>query len=418
MDRRAVLSLLGAGIGALGGCSTSGESDADPGLSETGTETRPETETTRERLDTIYVDDSNGAAGNLGTSDDPLDSIQGAFERARPGQTVYVRPGVYQEYVSPPRGGAPGAPITITGPPEAILRNDPDRYGMLAVRHSHIKVTGLTFDGLSDPGAPQDADSYTEGEPIIVRPHTDTSDYLQNIVLAPHRIGNSQKGLINIDRTMNASVGPFTVTGIAGAEYLLTGQRGHIGEIVYLGTAPSNLGTDWHPWTEYDQTRNVRVHHVDNSAGHPHAELVNTKLGTHDITVEYCTDGGGSQIQEEYPAASLRLGSYRTTVRWCDLRDGMGDGIVIGAPHAKGARQNTAYPSETIRLAATNNRIFGNRISGFDGDPIVFPNVHDWDDQDLICGNFDPESPVENVTRDCEKDVPTGIGIGHTGGAP
>ncbi|MGJ3242454.1 MAG: right-handed parallel beta-helix repeat-containing protein [Opitutales bacterium] len=47
----------------------------------------------------------------MGTAEAPLETISEAAERARPGDVVRVHPGVYREFVRPPRGGEPGQPI-------------------------------------------------------------------------------------------------------------------------------------------------------------------------------------------------------------------------------------------------------------------------------------------------------------------
>lgn len=417
MDRRTFLAVAGLGATALGGCTTGPDSASEGTPTGGPTSTPPGSATPRPDPDTIFVDGEDGAAGNPGTASEPLDSIQRALQRVQPGQTVYVRPGVYRERVSPPRGGEPGAPITIAGPPDAILASDPGRYNVVINRRSHVHLTGLTIDGLEDPDEPDDVDSYSEAQLVQVRPPTDTDAYLEDIVVAPHRIGNTQKSLVSIERTTQVEVGPFEVIGPAGTKYLLTDRRGHNGEIVYLGTSPSNLGTDWHPWTEYDRTSHVRVHHVDNAAGYGHSELVNTKLGTHDVTVEYCTDGGGSRNTEDSPAASVRFQGSGATVRWCDLRDGNGHGVEIGSYKARDARREGADPSEIERRGGADNAVYGNRITGFGGKAVAFPVVRDQDDQRYVCGNTYDGPTDGDPDRDCGEGVPSGTGIGHTGGS-
>ncbi|WP_313692915.1 hypothetical protein [Halorarum halobium] len=421
MRRRTYLSAVGTGMAGLSGCA----SGTDPGT--TGTATEPptgrhsvtpsgtRTETPRPNPDTIFVDREAGEPGNPGTAEEPLDSIQRALGHARPGETVYVRPGVYREPVSPPRSGEPGAPITITGPPDAILKPSERRYYMLIIRRSHVHLTGLTVDGLKRPDEPDSVESYARTSPIVTRPPPDTDEYLRDLVIAPHGVGNTRKALVAIDRTQNSVVGPFEVIGPGGTKYLLTDRHGHNGEVVYLGTSPSNLGTDWHPWTEYDRTSGIRVHHVDNSAGYAHSELVNTKLGTHDITVEYCTDGGGSKNTEDTPAASMRLQSFDTTVRWCDLRDGMGHGVEIGSYKARDARRE-GNPSEIERRGGSDNAVYGNRITGFDDEAIAYPVVRGQADQRYVCGNTYDGATDGTPDANCGEEVPTGDGIGHTGG--
>jgi hypothetical protein len=212
-------------------------------------------------------------------------------------------------------------------------------------------------------------------------------------------------------------VGPFRVIGPAGTKYLLTDRAGHNGEIVYIGTSPSNLETDWHPWSGYDETRNIRVHHIDNSAGHAHSELANTKLGTRNITVEYCTDGGGAQNTEDSPAASVRFQSFDATVRWCDFRNGHGNGVEIASYKARDAQEREDDPSEIQRRGGTDNAVYGNRITGFDDLAVAYPVDSQTEaDQRHVCGNEVDGETMGEPTGTCPADIPQGTGIGHRGG--
>ncbi len=59
-----------------------------------------------------YVVSTSGNDNHPGTASQPFQTISRAAHSAMPGDTVLVRPGVYRERVSPPRGGQPGKPIT------------------------------------------------------------------------------------------------------------------------------------------------------------------------------------------------------------------------------------------------------------------------------------------------------------------
>lgn len=406
MNRRGFLGAAGVTFGSLAGCA------GRTPLSGSDTPAGPRT---------IHVDAGGIGWNPDGSENSPYSTISRALAEAGPGDRVHVHPGEYVERVEPPAGGEPGQPITITGPRDAILKSSSSVYNVFLLRKSHVHLRGLTIDGLEEPDAPDDVESYSRAQLVQVRPPTDTDSYLEDVVVAPHRIGNTQKSLVSIERTRNVEVGPFQVIGPAGAKYLLTDQAGHNGEIVYLGTSPSNLGTDWHPWTEYDGTHGVRVHHIDNSAGHPHSELVNAKLGTHDVTVEYCTDGGGSSNAERNPAASIRFQSFDATLRWCDLRDGQGYGVEVASFEA--ARRQEAEAgnalTEAERRGGTDHAIYGNRISGFDDGALNFeaedvgqgPSV-----QRYVCENEIDGTSAGDANAPCPPAVPEEDGVGHLGG--
>lgn len=335
----------------------------------------------------------DGSDANVGTASEPLATLQEALMRATPGDTIRLQPGRYRESAYTVRDGLPDTPITITGPEDAVLQ-PPASGSALWIKNSHIHLTGLTFDGLLDPDDPTDPASYSDGNLIHVRPPDDTDDYLEHIVCSPIGIGNAGEALMVFNRTKHLEVGPLRVIGAAGANWILSGEsERHAGEIVYLGTPHRSIYEGNQPWSTLDETRHVHVHHIDNSDGHPHSELVNTKVGTRDVLVEYCTDGGGSQNNEPNPAASVRFEGTGDTLRWCDLRDGEGHGVFLGRE---------------------NNAVYGNRIQGFDGNDVELGT--DPVDQELLCGNDVSESTHGDPDAPCPTDLPEGDGIGHLGG--
>lgn len=393
MRRRRFLALATFTGSLLAGCTGNpGQDMASP----TPADTPPQ------NPDTIYVDSNEGSDQGTGTSDDPIQSIQTALSRAEPGTTVRVAPGEYVEAIIPRRGGEPGDPITITGPPEAVLKSDPVTYNVVLLRHSHIHIKGLTIDGLENPDAPDEVASYSRAQLVQTRPPVGTDDYLEDIVIAPHRIGNSQKSLVSLERTRNAEVGPFRVIGPAGADYTVGNASDHNGEVVYLGTAPANLGTDWHPWEEFDQTSNVQVHHIDASAGHPHGELVDLKPGTNHCTVEYCTSLGGGLTTDGAAPAVIGHNGHHNIVRWNEIAD-------CAIP----IRFDGEY-SDSIFA----NDIYGNAFHDFNDVAVAFEDRDEvgLDQQRHICGNTVEGDSIDTVTADCSADVPAGDGVGHLGG--
>lgn len=431
--RRRFLELAAASSALVAGCS---EGPSEPSATGTPTETktrterpsrtptdtpRPQTDTPRQHPDRIFVG-PDGSAGDPGTREAPLASVQAALERVEPGQTVFVLPGRYHEHVRSVRAGEPDAPITIAGTAEAELHGaSPDRSHTLRINHDHIHLRGITLTSLHDPSEPNRLASYIENEPIRIHPPADTDEYLSGIVIKPSGLGYSRQQLIGLDRTTHAEIGEFRVIGRAGARYYLTGDEGHNAEIVYVGTSPANRGTSFYPWEEYDRTSHVHIHHIDNSAGHAHSEIVNAKLGTHDITVEYCTDGGGSKNNESYPTAAVRLQSYDATVRWCDLRNGEGWGVYVGSTFARDAqdREAGAGLTESERRGGTDNAIYGNRVTGFGAEAFAFPLSDQGQTpsaQRRLCGNQYDGPTHGQPGADCPDSVPTGDGIGHIGG--
>jgi hypothetical protein len=413
MRRRAVLATLGTvGAGAIAGCSdgnSSGEpsgSDQETSQSPNGTETEDTSDGTD--LGDIHVA-PDGSDDADGTATDPLATIGEAFEQAQPGETIYANPGEYQELLEIEEGGTADAPIELTGPPDAVLRRPSDAPAVALIGGDHIHITGLTIDGLADPDRPEDPNAYGNA-PLVLVTGTDSDEFNEGAVIAPHGIGHSGRQLVKFRFCANAEAGPFRVTGRAGAKWQLTDQEDHDGEIVYVGTAPVTIDK-YDDYSGWDRTHDIHIHHIDNSAGHQHAVLVDTKPGTENVTVEYCTDGGGSWSSVDWDASSLILKGHRCTFRWNRIQDGHGKGLNVGREFTDSA------PDDEFRdKVATENEIYGNEILGFDDDAISFHPDQGPERQAVYCGNTVEGRANGEPERACSGDIPTTDRIGHVGG--
>jgi len=68
----------------------------------------------------LYVSPA-GKSGASGTAAEPLSDIQEALDRAAPGTTVHLAPGVYRQRVHFSEGGVAGFPVTLAGPRDAMI---------------------------------------------------------------------------------------------------------------------------------------------------------------------------------------------------------------------------------------------------------------------------------------------------------
>lgn len=157
LTRRRILASIGtAGSAGIAGC-TFGDSN------ETLT-------------GTIHVS-TDGSNDNPGTEEEPLSSIQAAIDSVEPGQTVNVHPGEYVEAFGFETAGEPDAPITLTGPREAVLRPPEDwEHQAVSVNVSYIHITGLTITGLHNSDEPEQPDSYHPGKLIGLNENPDDGD--------------------------------------------------------------------------------------------------------------------------------------------------------------------------------------------------------------------------------------------------
>ena len=99
---------------------------------------------------TLYVKAGSSCSGS-GSSSRPLCTLQRAVDKARPGDTIKVRSGTYNEMVVAKRSGSKGRPITIKadGRSRPVLTNNGrnKRVGAITIEGSYWTIEGLTFDG-------------------------------------------------------------------------------------------------------------------------------------------------------------------------------------------------------------------------------------------------------------------------------
>jgi hypothetical protein len=433
VSRRHLLATVLAGT--VAGCQ-SGSSDDPDDTAMQGSTTPARTPTaeggqTPDDQPAILHVSTDGDDTNLGTESRPVASIQTAIDRAGPGDTVYVHPGEYREYVEIREGGDPDAPLTLTGPVDAVLKPPRDNdWETLGVNASHVHLTGLTFSGLYNPDEPENAQSYHRSHLIFLNSNAKEVGYIEGLVISPHRIGYAGGALINSKRIKNSEIGGFKVIGPAGAGWLFSERDGHYGEIVYLGTSPDNV-VERGNFEDYDHTRNVRVHHIDNSEGHPHAELVDCKEGTRNITIEYCTDAGGIQSDDSFYSQSVTLNGRSCTVRWNIIRNAKGSGVGIGPWGFISAFEDSsgtflAEPqTDKERQMGTDHAIYGNVFTGNRNDAIDFLRASARpgqdtnplpEDQYALCGNLYDGYTDGAPGSSCPSTLPSGDGVGHLGG--
>ena len=368
----------------------------------------------------------DGSDENVGSESEPLETIREGLRRARPGDTVHLAPGEYREEIRTIRSGEPGNPITITGPQDAVWRARHGAGILLSIAHSHIHVIGITLNGLiNEEGAYEDRNAYVNTLVRISPLPTHTSDrlvpvdYLEDVVLEPSRIGNAANSMIGITRLKRSSIGGFRLIGPAGMNYhpdVENRVESHVGEIIYIGSGPDDIYSEEYPypWDDLDRTRDVRIHHIDNSAGYHHSELVDMKIGCENVTVEYCTDRNAGGQTDGVSAGAISPKSRNCTVRWNDIGD-------CPVP----IEFDPFAPVEEVDVMnwAENNEIYGNYIHAYSRAPLLFQETPDGtpkpDDQRVLCGNRIEGADADEyayATGECGPDVPEGDGIGHTGG--
>jgi hypothetical protein len=446
MRRRRFLTLTAASFGLVSGCSDTSDSNT-PTQTNPATEshtdqstsrkqTEPETETpedstteqepteeeTEQERSTLVVSPT-GSDENAGTSESPLGSIQEALDRAEPGTTISLQPGVHTtaEPGRPVgitrRSGTPDAPIRITGPPEAIVRGPPTELSskpLFHIIHSHVHIDGITLNGLTKP---TEAENHRWYRPQLVLCSPPTwkdsyPDYLTNVKIKPRAVGNARKKLISAYRANRLEIGEFEIIGPAGVGWFHGEQTGYVlGSIVSLGRSSNNFGKPHYPWEGPDESHDIRVHHIANLEEHRHTELVVTHSGNHDVTIEYCTDTGGMT------RSGVHLAAAQSKVRWCEFTNSPENGVSVTVPPMKERGSYEAFSTiPEKRFPGRNNNIYGNKLVENEGGWIGFSSP-EWienglEQQGTVCGNItDRETASE-----CPASVPHAETIGYTGG--
>jgi halocyanin-like protein len=309
------------------------------------------------------------------------------------GDTVELAAGEYREEVWTTSGGDADAPITVTGPSDAVVRPPAGSGDVFRIRHSHVHLRGMTIDGLLEPGRKYDDYGAWVDRCVFVTPvgryDQDTGEgpeYLYDVVVEPARMGNCARAMVQVQRLRDASIGDFEVIGPAGMQYdrrVANHETGHVREIVYVGSPETQRGEPYYKYDTLDRSRNIRIHHIDNSAGYRHNELVDVKLGSTDVTVEHCTTRNAGHNTEAEVNAAIDLKGNDCTVRWNDIGDSP-------LPFSFGAWA----PSDDVNGGdwSQNNEIVGNHVHGFATAPFRMRNEGDvgpvsFEDQRLFCGN-------------------------------
>lgn len=429
MNRRRFLAVAASSAGLVPGCtetigSAPARTGSPDGSTRTGTRTpasigTPSSTPGREHPDTLFVDAAAGSSGGTGTRDRPLASIQRAIDRAMPGETVHVNPGTYPEHLETRRDGEAGAPITITGPPDAVVRHrhvEGEKDWGVVIGHSHVHLTGLTLDGLRNPDAPNDRRSYGRlnvaclpgGVDRALRPEEfEAGTYLTDVKIMPHAVGNTRGPAVKPLLTNDLEIGEFRVAGPTGLDFLEFGQYGHAGEVIYLGV-PSTSGYDL-TGGRVDRSHGIHIHHVDASAGYRHlGGFPDVKIGIHDVVVEYCTSANARLPSDNEHGSVAHIGGRDVTFRWNRIESAADRAIDVGnyrdAPHPDAPD------------AGTDNAIYGNELVDLGGRAINYTRETSEDAQRVVCGNVVEGASDGTPDRACSGSVPTGTGVGHLGG--
>ena len=289
-----------------------------------------------------------GDDANVGyTADAPFATIQHALDVVKAGDTIHLAPGDYMEDLITQVAGAPAAPITLVGPPDAILRGKGEMSTALRVRHDHYALVGFTIDGLhGDPSAP---DGYTE-KLLYVQGETPRRGVtgLRVYNMAFRNAGGECVRLRYFAQHNEIAYSTFDTCGLLDYTF---DDGGKNGEAVYIGTSSNQWDDGKNATADPDESSYNWIHHnVMNTQGN---ECVDIKEGAYENIVEYnhCT----GQLDPE--SGGLGARGDRNIFRFNVVEGNVGVGVRLGGHKVDGVqygRENQVY----------DNQLIGNRQGG------------------------------------------------------
>jgi len=132
-------------------------------------------------------DDLRAVAEGFGTESRPFRTISAATAIAQPGDTIYVRPGVYREHIAPVRGGTKAAPITWQAAPghQVFVR------GSEVWKPEWVPVAGApagVYEAALDPAIFKPYEDATNpGAPVLANPYLNALVVGRNLPAMPAR---------------------------------------------------------------------------------------------------------------------------------------------------------------------------------------------------------------------------------------
>lgn len=309
---------------------------------------------------TYYISPSGNDSADGLTTGAALKTIQKAVEAAQPGDTVNLAAGEYRQDIISRRNGSLPAPITITGPAEAVIKGGGNDR-VIEINHDYYILNGFTVDGLYGPATK--ASNYRD---ILVFVHgKETRDGVTGFKATNLTLQNARGECLRLRYFITRSeISYNTIKNCGVGDFVFT-DGGKNGEGIYLGTSSKQWGDGKNPTSDPDATRDNHIHH--NTIDTQGNECVDIKEGATANLVEYNTCRG----QKDPESGGFDSRGDGNTFRYNSIKDNVGAGIRLGGWLVK----NIQY--------GKNNDVYENIIENNKGGGIRFQVTP----QGKICGN-------------------------------
>lgn len=283
----------------------------------------------------IYVDPTKGNDQNSGSETAPLKTIQEAVDRAQPGNSIILAAGTYLQDIVSRRDGLPDSPITIKGPPTAIVKGGGSSH-IIEINHNYITLDGFTIDGLY--GDPNKALGYRNK--LIYAIGKEAMSGVTGLRILNMTLQNSGGEAIRLRYfAQNNEVAYCTISncGIYDFKFNFGADNG---EGIYIGTAPNQRGDGKNPTADPDQSNNNWIHHnIIDTQG---AECVDMKEGSSGNIVEYNTCTG----QKVSNTAGLQSRGNGNIIRMNKVYGNVGAGVRLGGETQTDGIKNDVYGND------------------------------------------------------------------------
>lgn len=205
---------------------------------------------------TTYFINPSGRDNDNGLSvKTPFQTVQKAVDLAQPGDVINLSPGNYQQDVITKRDGTANAPITITGPKEAIIRGERNAR-IFEIRHSFIILKGFAIDGQHSNGT--DVSDFKDKLIYILGQQSKSG--VKGIKITGMTIQNAGGECIRLRYFAQNNELSGNIIRNCGVYYFRFNKEGKNGEGIYIGTAPEQLGDGKNFTNEPDQSSNNWIH--------------------------------------------------------------------------------------------------------------------------------------------------------------
>lgn len=287
-----------------------------------------------------------GADQNRGES--PLAAfatIQHALTVVQPGDTIHLLPGDYFENVVSVVAGRADAPITIVGPPDAILHGAGNASAAFYLSHNYYTFVGFTMDGLH--GEPSQKEGYTDKLLYVQGQQVDQGvTGLRVLNMTFQNAGGECLRLRYFAHKNEIAYSTFTACGLYDFEFAGGGKNG---EAIYIGTSSTQWSDGKNPTADPDHSSHNWVHHnVMNTQGN---ECVEIKEGGNANIIEHNSCTG----QLDPDSAGIGVRGDGNIIRYNRVYGAIGAGVRLGGHEVEGLQyglQNEVYGNRFLQNVA------------------------------------------------------------------